>query len=378
MADAASEGRATPPGPRPTGRFRLATYNVEWFHALFDPAGEILRDNAWSGRQDVTRAMQIDALATVFRRLDADAILVVEAPDISRERDGLAALRNFGAYAGLRANAAVVGFPNQTQQELMLLYDPAVVTARHDPQTDGAPGFDGEFRIDLDIDDTEDLVTFSKPPLELAMTTPIGALRLIGVHVKSKAPHGARDSDHAMKLAIANRRKQLAQCIWLRHRIEALLERDTPLVVLGDLNDGPGLDVYETLFGRSGLEIVMGADAPAKTRLYDPHAVRALERRLMATAATARFYIAAEERFLSALLDYILVSPALHPAARHWRIWHPFDDPECYADENLREALLIASDHFPVTLDFDTTAQADPGPRIESHAETVGKADLAR
>jgi endonuclease/exonuclease/phosphatase family metal-dependent hydrolase len=28
------------------------------------------------------------------------------------------------------------------------------------------------------------------------------------------------------------------------------------------------------------------------------------------------------------------------------------DDPECWADPGLRDALLTASDHFPVTLDL--------------------------
>ena len=54
----------------------------------------------------------------------------------------------------------------------MLLYDPDVITARHDPKGPvigkhgraEAPRFDTSFRIDLDIDATEDVVTFSKPP----------------------------------------------------------------------------------------------------------------------------------------------------------------------------------------------------------------------
>jgi endonuclease/exonuclease/phosphatase family metal-dependent hydrolase len=123
-----------------------------------------------------------------------------------------------------------------------------------------------------------------------------------------------------------------------------------PLIVAGDLNDGPGLDDYERLFGRSGVEIVMGG--PGEVQLYDPHAERALQSRIAAQPTTARFFIAHEERWLAALLDYIMVSPALRPAARRWRIWHPFDDPACWRDPELRDALLDASDHFPVTLDL--------------------------
>jgi hypothetical protein len=181
---------------------------------------------------------------------------------------------------GIRARSVLYGFPNHTQQELMLLYDPDVISARHDPQGPAtgkhgraeAPRFDGAFRIDLDIDATEDVVTFSKPPLEAALDTPLGAIRLIGVHVKSKAPHGATTPDEAMSLAIANRRKQLAQCIWLRRRIDAHLAADEKLIVAGDLNDGPGLDDYERLFGRSGVEIVMGGPGRCSSTIPMPNA----------------------------------------------------------------------------------------------------------
>ncbi|MBF9061124.1 endonuclease [Rhodobacterales bacterium HKCCSP123] len=333
-------------------RLRIATYNVEWFNALFDDDGRLLSDNRWSARQNVTRRQQVEALTTVFRAMDADAVMVVEAPDISRHRNGAVALANFAHAAGIRAREVCFGFANDTQQELMLLYDPDVITARHDPVELGAPRFDGQYRIDLDVDATEDVVEFSKPPLEMRLDTPLGPLRMIGVHVKSKAPHGARDPDHAMKIAITNRRKQLAQCIWLRRRIEAHLGEGAPLIVLGDLNDGPGLDVYEELFGRSGVEIVMGWGDGDGALMFDPHAAKALERRIVAAPTTARFYIASEGRYLSALLDYIFVSPDLRDAARRWRVWHPFEDPGCWEDEALRDALLMASDHFPVTLDL--------------------------
>jgi hypothetical protein len=344
---------------------RLGTWNVAWFHELFAPDGTLLSDDAPSARPGLSRAERIAAIARVFRALDADAIVVVEAPDISRRSDGDAALAAFAAHAGLRARAVLSGFPNDTQQELMLLYDPDTISARHDPQgpiagkhgrspggAAAAPRFDSHFRIDLDIDAAEDVVTFSKPPLEAALETPLGPLRLIGVHVKSKAPHGARSPDEAMRLAIANRRKQLAQCIWLRRRIEEHLRDGARLVVAGDLNDGPGLDEYERLFGRSGVEIVTGTGADPDLRLFDPHADRALQSRIAARPVTARFWIAPERRWLSALLDYVMVSPALLPRAKGWRIWHPFDDPGCWADIGLRDALLGSSDHFPVTLDL--------------------------
>ncbi|MCR9114096.1 MAG: endonuclease/exonuclease/phosphatase family protein [Rhodobacteraceae bacterium] len=341
---------------------RIATYNVEWFNNLFDDAGNLLDDPEWSGRHDVTRGDQIAALGIVFTALDADAVMVIEAPDHNGRRATVPALENFAQVMGLRARKAVVGFENNTQQEIALLYDPDVLTCRHDPRGEAtgrkgspdAPRFDGVFRIDLDIDATEDLVEFSKPPFEIeARMTGGYRFRMIGAHLKSKAPHGARNRDEIMRMAISNRRKQQAQAVWLRRRVEEHLSAGDPLIVLGDLNDGPGLDEYEHLFGRSSVEIVMGEGKDGALSLFDPHARRALTRRIGAMNTTARFYISQEKRYLQALLDYIMVSPDLAARGPAWRIWHPFDDPGCWRVPELRNALITASDHFPVTMDID-------------------------
>ena len=330
---------------------RFATYNVEWFDQLFDDRGHLIDDGGWSGRFDVTRADQTRALGQVFAAMDADAVLVVEAPDTSRRRDGAKALEHFAARFDLRARRAIVGYANDTQQEIALLYDPDVLEAHHDPQhDDAAPRFDGTFRLDVDTDASPDVIEWSKPPLELAATCGGKALRLIGVHAKSKAPHGARTQAQVIRLSIENRRKQLAQCIWLRRRIKAHLEAGEPLIVMGDFNDGPGLDEYEKLFGRSGVEIVLGEGNGIQ--LFDPHARMALGRRIGAMPSTARFKLK-DGLFLSALLDYIMVSPDIAATQPRWRIWRRFDDPVCFADDALRSALLVASDHFPVTIDLD-------------------------
>lgn len=339
---------------------RIATYNVEWMNSLFDRHDRPVSDGAWSSRYKVTRAEQLAALSVVFKAMDADAIMVIEAPDSSGKRDTVAALENFAAFFDLRTTRAVRGFRNDTKQEIALLFDPGVLRVRHDPRgpitgsqgRPDAPRFDGLFRIDLDIDASEDLVAFSKPPLELDVTTSGGfSFRMIGAHLKSKAPHGAANRDEIISSSIANRRKQLAQAIWLRQRISQHLEAGEPLILLGDLNDGPGLDEYENLFGRSSVEIVIGRNG--ETELIEPHAQRALGQRIGATPTTARFWIEPEKQFLQALLDYIMISPDLAGRNPVWRIWHPLDDPGCWRNETLRDALLTASDHFPVTLDID-------------------------
>jgi hypothetical protein len=332
---------------------RLVSYNVEWFDALFSDTGTLLEDEGWSARHNVTRGQQIAALGHVFQALDADAVLVVEAPDTGTRRSTARALTHFAERFDLRAREVITGFTNDTQQEIALMYDPAHLRARHDPKaTERAPRFDTALQIDLDVDARKDRVVFSKPPLELALDSLATGrqMRLIGAHLKSKAPHGARTRDEVKRLSIANRRNQLAQAVWLRRRISDHLAAGDDILVMGDLNDGPGLDEYEGLFGRSSVEIILGQGDQA---LFDPHACQALLRPLEPHPASARFYIAPDDRYLQALLDYIMVTPALRQAQARWRIWHPFDDHRCFADDALREALLVASDHFPVVLDAD-------------------------
>lgn len=334
---------------------RIATYNIQWFSRLFDEDNALCLDQARSGRHGVSRARQADAIARVLQKLDADAVMIIEAPDCSSTRNTIEALDRFSRHFKLRTRRTVMGFVNDTQQEIALLYDPDKLMARHDPRPTApdVPRFDGQFQIDLDIDARADTVLFSKPPLELALETCRGSqLRLIGVHLKSKAPHGARTQDEVISRSIANRRKQLAQAIWLRWRIDQHLEQGDALIVLGDLNDGPGLDSYEHLFGRSSVEIVLGHGDP-ETRLFDPHANLALERRLGAHPTTARFFLQGENRFLQALLDYAMLSSNLIEKVPKWRIWHPFDDADCWGDVAMRGALLDASDHFPVSVDLD-------------------------
>ncbi len=327
--------------------FRFATWNVEWFDRLFADDGRPDRSGELSARYEVTKARQIDAIATVMRAVDADAMLVIEAPDDSPGRSTRVALETFAQEAGLRTTRAVIGFGNDTRQEIALLYDPARVTARHAPgASDAAPRFDRLFAHDLDSDLRAEKLVWSKPPLELDLETPAGPLHLIGVHAKSKAAHGATDARDELRIGILNRREQLAQCIWLRARVDERLAEGRSLLVAGDFNDGPGLDRFETLFGRSGVEIVLGDGA---TALIDPHAVP--PRIGAAMPATARFWDNANKRFLNALLDFAMVSADVRDRAA-WRILHPFDDPKVGADPVLRGALLDASDHFPVVLDL--------------------------
>lgn len=344
---------------------RLATYNVEWMNALFDDRGHLLADRKLSSRYEISRAEQLTALGVVFTALNADGVIIIEAPDTNHIRSTARALETFAHHFKLRARKAVIGFVSSTEQEIAFLYDPDRLTVAHDPlgEVTGRQGghgesrFDQVFRYDLDSDGISDLTSFSKPPLELAVTSTEGhKLRLIGVHAKSKAPHGRVSDNEFRRISIENRRKQLAECLWLRARAEQHLTAGDHLIIMGDFNDGPGLDEYEQLFGRSGVEIVLGA--PGQVKLSDPNAELALASRVGLSPTSARFYLAAMRQYFEALLDFIMVSPNLAATHPKWRIWHPFNDPALAAIPELHDALLTASDHFPVTIDLTAPGEA--------------------
>ena len=325
---------------------RIASYNVEWFAGLFGPEDVLLRDDSWSRRRDVTKAQQAQAIADVIRRVDPDILMIVEGPDHGSENSTTRALETFAKTFGLRQSQALHGFPNGTRQELALMFDPARVTMRHMPigepfeprqgdapielkdlnADDYAPRFDSLLPLDIDDDNRIDLHRFSKPPLEAEVKVGAQKLRFIGVHAKSKAPHGARSEAEAVQMHIANRRKQLAQCEWIRRRVEYHLDRNDPVVVLGDFNDGPGIDQYERLFGRSGVELVMGPAGNPARQLRNPFVSERIRPGFGPRPASARFFLHQEKRWLNALIDFVMISPDLEQAASDWRIWHPFDD----------------------------------------------------
>ncbi|MEI6097019.1 MAG: endonuclease/exonuclease/phosphatase family protein [Alphaproteobacteria bacterium] len=341
----------------PTRPLRLATYNVEWMNALFDDQGRLLIDHEPSARYQTTRADQINALGQVFAALDADGVMMIEAPDTSLHRSTVTALESFARHFKLRARRAITGFPSDTEQEIAFLYDPGRLTVHHDPQsTADTPRFDQKWHFDqtghaeIPGNGFAHTVTFSKPPLELLVQTQSRRLRLIGVHAKSKAPHGRVSADEFRRISINNRRKQLAECHWLRARAMDHLTAHDSLIVMGDFNDGPGIDKYERIFGQSGVEIVLGLNDPPERQLTDPNALMALYPGLHPTSA--RFWLAPRQCYFEALLDFIMLSPDLATLGPRWHIWHPFNDPKIVAIPGLSAAIVTASDHFPVTLDL--------------------------
>lgn len=325
---------------------RASTYNIEWFADLFDDNNQPLTDKKSRKR--------LSAIKTVLTTVDADVFGIVEAPNTTTttgQRSTTRALENFAAAKHLRLDKAMIGFPSAGRQELALWYDSSKLSLVHEPggsQTSKTnPPFDSPFRQDTDEDRVKEIYKHYRPPLEAKAKMRGGAeFHILLVHAKSKGIFRAVDLVRLQRESERNRRKLLAEALSIRRRVDDWLAGGRDFLVMGDVNDGPGMDFYEQLFGRSALEIIMGDVFQPDKILLNP-AGRPRWGNWGWRPSSARFRDRITEDHINVLIDHILHSPGLK-ASGH-RIWNPFELKEA---KPIKSELLRASDHFPVSLDL--------------------------
>ena len=119
----------------------------------------------------------------------------------------------------------------------------------------------------------EEIYNFYRPPLE-AKVEVLGNgtnFKLMVVHPKSKGIFNAMDLAHWERESKRNQLKLYAECTWIRRRVDEWLKGGDEVIVMGDVNDGPGMDNYERTYGRSAVEIIMG-DLFAPDKILRSHA----------------------------------------------------------------------------------------------------------
>jgi len=328
---------------------RICSYNIEWFDHLFDKS-----NNLKTGVQEQAR---IKAIGNVLGVIDPDLVGILEAPNTaaSGQESTVTKLENFATSANLRTSKAMTGFISGGTQEFAILYDPAKLTVTHSPGGQAGsksnPRFDGEFYIDTDEDRIKEVYKHYRPPLEakVKVNQTGSEFKVIVAHTKSKGIFNSMDMIHLERENLRNRLKLYAECEWIRRRINEWLESGAGVIVMGDFNDGPGMDYYEARYGRSAVEITMGD-------LFEPDGIlRNLCGKPQWTSygwkpASARFKDRMTGDNVNVLIDHILVSGNIPIAAMPaHRIWNPYENNQA---KPYKDDLLKSSDHFPVTLDL--------------------------
>ncbi len=246
---------------------KFLLWNMEWMNDLFvsgeegDPAKFRPDEDEPAHHSGATVRGRRDHLSGALDELAADIVAVVEGPN--------------------RGGELQLFFDEDVEGEWQTWVQPSKGSAQcigvavrvdggkfEDPPlepfyTQGMTEFDAFLR-DSDDDGIDENYAFERKPLYVQINPKGGSsFRVLGLHLKSKGIFGAYEWSKWWQIAAANRRKILAQAAQVRlgfldPYMSEEATRETPLIVCGDINDGPGLDASEKRLFGSGVERLMG------------------------------------------------------------------------------------------------------------------------
>ncbi|MDP5308016.1 endonuclease/exonuclease/phosphatase family protein [Paracoccus spongiarum] len=269
---------------------KLAVWNMEWLNDMVttDADGQpVLKPGdvrvrgpkpPWQS-ENPTVAQRSALIAEGLADLDADLVVVVEGPNMGGELqaifDALAPgdwlchvqrsryLSRPGAGGRRLGSSQCVGLALRIDRGAFAV-PPAIVWDSEEPASGAVFDASEPFFLDVEENGIFEWFRYERRPLYAEIRPAAGRpFRILGLHLKSKGIFAAYEWSKWWQLADANRRRLLAQCRHLRtHFLDRYLtEAGTagiPLVVCGDINDGPGFDTSEMRLLASGVETVMG------------------------------------------------------------------------------------------------------------------------
>src|SRR5215468_3230471 len=244
---------------------KLLCWNVEWMNDLFTAGSgtAAFRPDAEKPQHnpETTVKTRRDHLSGVLKDLAPDVVVVCEGPSRKEELKLFFDTDVPGTW-----QVDLQRSPGQSQNiGIAVRVDTgkfvAPVLQLHDTVSDKR--FD-PFLVDTDNDDVLEQHKFERRPL-FAEVSPAGGVpfTILGLHLKSKGIFDALEWSRWWDTADANRKKILAQATQIRLKFLEPFLSDTatataPLIVCGDINDGPGLDASERRLFGSGIERLMG------------------------------------------------------------------------------------------------------------------------
>ena len=220
--------------------FTIMTYNIGWMNRMFK-----------SGKIKDSKLEQAESAAEVISRIKPDILGICEAANERTEHEHFIEHHLDNEYS-------VCMGKSRGGQNLVFYYRDRVQEVSVDADIDRYE----PWIADVDLDEIEENHKWEREPLEATFRLDDGPeIRMILLHTKSKIVASVVDFHNFQNIALANRKKLVAQAWHLRKRIDDLLTEDDalPLVVMGDMNDGPGLDPFEKMVGTSFVETVMGS-----------------------------------------------------------------------------------------------------------------------
>ena len=233
--------------------------------------------------------------------------------------------------------------------------DPAVV------EESGQVRFDQAFPVDIDGDLVIQDYEMTREPLLFEVTDDGSGRRIhvVNLHLKSKYVHqGQRlwDDETArpefVRQAMLARRRISAEAMYVRSYLDALLAADIerPVIVAGDLNDGPGSDYFERHYLTHNIAGMIAGSPFDPPRMFRHGFIDRETRERNFTAIFDDFIDKIPSRPI--LLDHIFCSPGIYWDLADGRVEH--DVYEAQIDQGAREGTRqhLPSDHRPQSVSF--------------------------
>jgi len=298
---------------------RVCSFNVEWMNdwfvsglgpAAFKPTFRE-KDSAYVNDTNATATRT----AAVIRAIDPDIIGIQEAPSRQEELE-LFVATYLADGNGQPLYKAILG-DSGAAQKLAVLYKPGSVTsAMLAPHADITNLID-PWMSDIDGNAVLEEYHFTRTPLVVNATFGPRQLQLIISHTKSNFINNGRQMwndpqqrQNYIVTALKDRRRISSEAMRIRTYIDSVLAK-TPganLIVMGDMNDGPGLDYFESTFlTHNVVDILFGSQfKPEWAFRHAQHDMSETDR-----------YTAVFDDFVEningkrVLLDHIMLSPGL-------------------------------------------------------------------
>jgi endonuclease/exonuclease/phosphatase family metal-dependent hydrolase len=232
-------------------QFTVMGYNIEHMNKLFE-------DTAIKEKEK-KRAQKI---ATVIKKINPHVLGICEAANDPQEHE------HFIEHYLSDEYHFAHGKSRGTQNLVFYYRDPFTVSS-----VDAAYDFYQPWSGDIDDDGLNEQYRWERVPLEVTFTVGDNGpqILIILVHAKSKGVFDIVDFHSFEKVSLANRKRLVSQAIKFRERLDQLLKdvSHPPILVMGDMNDGPGLDPFEKMMGKSFMETVMGSVYYPKNIFYN-------------------------------------------------------------------------------------------------------------
>ncbi len=359
---------------------KLVVWNMEWLNDLFVSDSEAVAAfhaddyKQMAHQKGVTVETRRKHLAGVLNHLAPDVVVVVEGPSRGEELQALFDHPDFdgdwrvvlqrSTYKDPEKGNTITSLQNigiavrvdqgKFEDEPTMMFDTA--------DMERFPFF-SYFLVDVDEDGIKEQYRFERRPLYVEVRPRQGQpFRVLGLHLKSKGIFGAYEWSKWWQLADANRRKILAQTSQLRMRfldpyLTDPFTQGIPLIVCGDINDGPGLDESEKRLYGSGIERLMGnvwkPELCLRNALYDSLSPRDKVDLDFEKIVTARFDDPIFENTRhNAWIDHVLYSDVVSGGQRPWVSKAEWDHKfrRDGRDIRLLSAFPRASDHSPISV----------------------------